>query len=196
MCLILWHLSHLSASRLRKTLKKKSAHLVDFGTGAGFPAIVIAIVCPDLYVTMIEAVGKKCRFLDEACVALELDKRTNIYNDRAELLAHDVNFRNRYDFATARAVANFDITAEILLPFLRVGGIFFAQKSLTQVPEEELRATRCLPKLGGALSGVETLDESILGKPRTLLLATKQSATKGLYPRQWGKIKAAPLGDA
>jgi 16S rRNA (guanine527-N7)-methyltransferase len=184
---------------IRKSLlenpQRKSSHLIDFGTGAGLPAIVIAIACPELYVTMIEAVGKKCRFLDEACAALGLAKRTNIYNERAEVLAHDVNFRNRFDFATARAVANFDITAEVLLPFLRIGGVFLAQKSISQVPDEQIRATRCLPKLGGVLTGVENLNESILGKPRALLFATKQNPTKGLYPRTWGKIKAAPLGE-
>jgi 16S rRNA (guanine527-N7)-methyltransferase len=180
---------------LSENPQRKSSHLIDFGTGAGFPAIVIAIACPELYVTMIEAVGKKCRFLEQACSSLGLAKRTNIYNERAELLAHDVNFRNRFDFATARAVANFDITAEVLLPFLRIGGVFLAQKSILQVPDEQLRASRCLPKLGGALTGVENLDEKILGKPRALLFATKQSPTKGLYPRSWGKIKAAPLGD-
>jgi 16S rRNA (guanine527-N7)-methyltransferase len=179
---------------LTENPQRKSSHLIDFGTGAGFPAIVIAIACPELYVTMIEAVGKKCRFLEQACVALGLVKRTNIYNERAELLAHDVNFRNRFDFATARAVGNFDITAEVLLPFLRIGGLFLAQKSVSQVPDEQIRATCCLPKLGGVLTGIENLDANILGKPRALLLATKQSPTKGLYPRAWGKIKAAPLG--
>jgi 16S rRNA (guanine527-N7)-methyltransferase len=181
--------------KLAENPQRKSCHLIDFGTGAGFPAIVIAIACPEIYLTMIEAVSKKCRFLEQACAALGLAKRTNIYNERAELLAHDVNFRNRFDFATARAVANFDITAEVLLPFLRIGGVFLAQKSISQLPEEQMRATRCLPKLGGAFTGVENLNESILGKPRALLFATKQSPTKGLYPRSWGKIKVAPLGD-
>lgn len=143
---------------IRKALsenpQRKSSHLIDFGTGAGFPAIVIAIACPELYVTMIEAVGKKCRFLEQACTALGLAKRTNIYNERAELLAHDVNFRNRFDFATARAVANFDITAEVLLPFLRIGGIFLAQKSILQVPEEE----KCAPR-AACLSLAERLQE-------------------------------------
>ncbi len=167
--------------------------LLDVGSGAGFPAIVLALAMPTLKITLVEANGKKCRFLAAAVGDLAIGSRTTICHARAEELAHDSLHRAAYDLATARAVADLDLTAEIAAPFLRRGGIFIAQKSAAQLPEQERRASICLPKLGCELKSVEHLDSSVLGKERVLIVALKTGETDPLYPRVWNKIKEKPL---
>jgi 16S rRNA (guanine527-N7)-methyltransferase len=171
-----------------------SLRLVDLGSGAGFPAIVLALVNPQAQVTMIEAVGKKCKFLEHATNILGLSSRSLILNGRAETLAHEQKLRSTYDFGFARAVGSFDLTAELVLPFLKRGGLFVSQKSAAQRPAEEERARLCLPQLGGCLQSVIALDAEALGKEKVLLVGRKTKDTLAIYPRSWSQIKARPLG--
>ena len=173
-----------------------SLRVVDLGTGAGFPAIVLAIAQPLLKVTMIEAVGKKCKFLEDATTRLGLSSRCLILNARAEKVAHEREHRAAYDIGCARAVGSFDLTAELVLPFLTAGGLFIAQKSAAQLTQEQERARYCLPKLGASLQAVIACDESVLGKAKVLMVARKTEPTAPLYPRAWNQIKAHPLGDS
>jgi 16S rRNA (guanine527-N7)-methyltransferase len=169
--------------------------ILDVGSGAGFPAIVLAIAEPLSEVTMVEAVGKKSKFLEEIVTRVGISSRCQVLNERAESLAHLKQYRSKFDFGLARAVGNFDVTAELILPFLKRGGLFIAQKSALQLAMEEPRARASLPKLGGILDSVVTLDEAVLGKARVLLVARKSAETSELYPRSWARIKAQPLGD-
>ena len=123
---------------------------------------------------MIEAVGKKCRFLEDAITKLALEERVRVLNGRAESLAHAPKQRSAYDFGSARAVGNFDMTAELIVPFLKRGGFFIAQKSISQLSEEEERAHLCLSKLGCALETVVKLDKDALGKERVLIVAQEK----------------------
>jgi 16S rRNA (guanine527-N7)-methyltransferase len=168
--------------------------LLDLGTGAGFPSIVLALVNPQVRVTMIEAVGKKCKFLENAITSLGISARSLVLNGRAETLAHEREHRSTYDLGFARAVGNFDLTAELVLPFLKPGGLFVSQKSAAQLPAEEKRARLCLPQLGGSLQAVIALDAEALGKEKVLLVAKKRKETLPIYPRSWSQIKARPLG--
>jgi len=172
----------------------RSYKLIDIGSGAGFPAVILGIALPGLKATLIEASGKKCRFLDEALKKIGLDDRFSIFPARAEELGHDPDHRGCYDWGTARAVGTFDLSAELVMPFLATGGKFFAQKSLSQKAEESERAEKCLPKLGGKLSTIQTLDAEILGKPRVLIIASKTEPTASGYPRSWTRIKSSPAG--
>jgi 16S rRNA (guanine527-N7)-methyltransferase len=168
--------------------------LLDLGTGAGFPAIVLAIVNPRAQVTMIEAVGKKCKFLDNAITSLGISARTLVLTGRAETFAHEREHRSTYDLGFARAVGNFDLTAELTVPFLKCGGLFVAQKSAAQSAAEEERARLCLPQLGAILQSVIALNAEALGKEKVLLVARKRKDTLAIYPRSWSQIKARPLG--
>ena len=175
------------------TDKSGPVKLVDVGSGAGFPGIVLAIALPDLKATLIEAAGKKCRFLEEVARILELTNRVRICPDRAEELGHHPAHRGSYNFGTARAVGTFDLSAELVMPFLKTGGRFFSQKSSAQKDDELYRAEVCLPKLGGKLLYVRDLDQSILGKSRILLVGEKVEKSPPAYPRSWIKIKSRPL---
>jgi 16S rRNA (guanine527-N7)-methyltransferase len=174
--------------------KKGTCRLVDVGSGAGFPAMILSIAVPTLKATLIEASGKKCRFLLETVQSLKMQDRVTILAARAEELGHEPAHRNKYDWGTARAVGTFDLSAELVMPFLSVGGRFIAQKSLSQKDDELRRAQLCLPKLGGKLSEVCELDLNTSGKPRMLMVAEKMENTPSIYPRVWSKIKSRPLG--
>ncbi len=171
----------------------ESGKLIDVGSGAGFPAIVLAIAMPKAQFTLIESAGKKCRFLEQVVKTLNLKNRVTVLSARAEEVGHDLDYRGRFDWGTARAVGTFDMTAELILPFLNIGGHFFAQKSLAQKDDEAARAKKCLPLLGGKLSDVKTLDETILGKSRVLLIAEKREITPAPFARVFTKIKSEPL---
>jgi 16S rRNA (guanine527-N7)-methyltransferase len=167
--------------------------LIDVGSGAGFPAIILSIALPQAQVLLIESAGKKCRFLEQAVKTLKLKDRVTVLSARAEEVGHDLDYRGRFDWGTARAVGTFDMTAELVMPFLRIGGYFFAQKSFAQKEEEAYRAKKSLPLLGGKLSDVRTLDETILGKSRILLIAEKKEITPAPFARVFTKIKSEPL---
>ncbi len=111
-------LSHIPATATK---------LIDIGTGAGFPGLPLAIMRPDLEITLLEAAAKKVSYLEACISALGLTKVTAIHG-RAEDFAKLPEFREQYDVATARAVAQLSTLSEYVLPFIKVGGIFIAQK--------------------------------------------------------------------
>jgi len=154
----------------------------------------LAIVAPQLEITLVEASGKKSRFLRESSQLLALGDRVTVCTARAEDLAHDPAYRERYGLATARAVGTFDLCAELVMPFLSIGGAFFSQKSKAQEAQERGNAELSLPKLGGRLQTIHSLSNAILGKEKIVMEARKTSPTPSLYPRTWTKIKNAPLG--
>ncbi|MFC2048918.1 16S rRNA (guanine(527)-N(7))-methyltransferase RsmG [Elusimicrobiota bacterium] len=150
---------------------------VDIGSGNGFPGIVISIVHPDKNIVLIEANQKKCSFLEAIKKRLQLDN-IDIVNARAEELAVRSEFREKFLFATCRAVANLKISSELVLPFLEVGGIFYSQKG-RKIYEEKRIADTLIEDLGGI---VERIDENNIAYIR------KKSLTPVQYPRKWKKI--------
>lgn len=167
--------------------------LIDIGSGAGFPAMILAIFLPDCQVCLVESIAKKTRFLTQLVDSLHLSDRVRVINQRAEELAHDRAMRAAFDLATARAVGKLDMVAELALPFLRQGGWLLAQKSKGQLEEEKARASRALPLLGGELKSIELPDPQALGKERAILIIEKMKETPELYPRSSAKIKRSPL---
>lgn len=178
---------------IRNATDNNPVRLIDIGSGGGFPALVLAIAIPSLKVTAVEALGKKCRFLEEAAKKLGLEGRFVVECQRAEDLGHERNFRESFHFGTARAVGTFDLSAELVMPLLKMKGKFLAQKSEAQREDEVRRAEGCLSKLGGKLCDVKDLDETILGKSRIVLVAEKIRPCEATYPRPWPKIKSRPL---
>lgn len=181
---------HFLDSAMGESLFKKGACVAEIGSGAGFPSIVLKILRPDLSFDLFESVGKKCEFLQVVVDKLGFSKM-NIYNLRAETCARDKNFRERYDHATARAVARMNTLSEYCLPFVKVGGTFIAYKSgdMAEIKEAET-AYKCL---GGKLE--QALPYSLLENygERTLAVVKKVKPTPPKYPRGQGKERKNPL---
>jgi len=174
--------------------------LIDIGSGAGLPGLILAISMPEANITLLDSIGKKVKFLQSFIAAAGLSDRVQAIAGRAELLGHQKRYRERFDVATARAVGSFALVAELALPLLRVGGRLCLQKSLSQLDDVSGEATQVLPKLGGLLTETAVLDACVLGKERVIFVVEKASKTAPGYPRTWAQIKNQPLatlpGDA
>lgn len=170
-------------------LAKKS--LVDVGTGAGFPGLVLKILEPSLSLTLVDSLGKRVNWLSEVCKALSLDG-VRCLHARAEELALEPGFRDSFDVATSRAVASFPLLCELCLPYVKVGGRFLAMKSV-ESGEEVKNGVNAVKRLGGKL--LQDVDYLIPGTEVThrLVVVEKISPTPAGFPRSWGKIKKAPI---
>ena len=164
--------------------------LIDVGAGAGFPGLPLKIVYPDMRVTLLEATGKKVEFIKHAITRLNLRDAVAIQS-RAEDLAHDPVHREKYDAAIARAVADMSVLAEYMLPFVRVGGMFIAQKGV-DIEEEMRNASRALKILGGSVREIIPVQLPELEK-RHLVIVKKTNATPIKYPRRAGVPSKQPL---
>lgn len=165
--------------------------LVDVGTGAGFPGMVLKILEPSLSLTLVDSLGKRVAWLERVCEALCLD-HVQCLHARAEELALTPGFRDAFDVATSRAVASFPLLCELCLPYVKPGGVFLAMKSI-ESHEEVQGGLSAVKRLGGALS--DPFDYPIPGGGLSHRIVTvkKLSPTPKGLPRSWGKIKKAPL---
>jgi 16S rRNA (guanine527-N7)-methyltransferase len=168
-----------------------SRQIIDVGTGAGFPGIPLKIVCPSIKLTLLEATGKKVRFLQHIVDQLHLEDVTVIHG-RAEELGQDPRYRERYDWAVARAVADLPILVEYLLPLVRVGGRALAQKG-EGAPAEVQRSEWALKQLGGQIRRLIPVDLRGLSETRYLVVLDKVAATPAKYPRRPGMPSKRPL---
>ena len=165
--------------------------LIDVGTGAGFPGLVLKIAYPEMRLTLVESVGKKTRFCE--LVATELDlKDVTVLNARAEDVGRLPQHRQRYEWAVARAVARLPILLEYLLPLVRVGGHVLAQKGETG-PVEVMESASALKVLGGSLRKVLPVALPAVADERHLVLIDKTQATPNTYPRPAGVASKKPL---
>ncbi|MEN8098502.1 MAG: 16S rRNA (guanine(527)-N(7))-methyltransferase RsmG [Chloroflexota bacterium] len=170
---------------------KGECKLVDIGAGAGFPGIPLKIAFPSLQVTLVEATGKKSRFLDHMIDLLDLSGVESI-NSRAEDLGHSIEHREQYDWTVARAVADLPVLLEYMLPLTQIGGFSLAQKG-EKGPEEVSRADRALSVLGGKLIKVLPAEIHGLAETRHLILVEKIATTPAKYPRRPGMPTKRPL---
>lgn len=162
-------------------------HLCDVGAGAGFPSIPLKIVYPDLAVTIVEPLQKRCTFLHALVKALGLENVT-IANARAEEYVKE--HREAYDVVSARAVANLTMLAELCIPLVKESGIFLAMKG--SGGEEELdKAKFAIQTLGCEL--VDTHKYALEEAMRINFVFKKNKATPKRYPRMFAKIKKDPL---
>lgn len=165
------------------------ATLVDVGTGAGFPAIPLKIVRPDLRVTLLDSLNKRVSFLAE--VSRLLGQDNTAIHGRAEELGRDARLRERFDFATARGVAALPALCEYCLPFVKVGGIFAALKG-PDVHAEIGGAKSALKLLGGEIAEIKEFDLP-QGNKRAIVCIKKISQMSPKYPRASVKITKKPL---
>ena len=165
--------------------------IIDVGTGAGFPGLPLKILVPSLQVTLLDSLNKRVDWLGQVADTLGLEGVTPIHA-RAEEQAQVKGFRDGFDFATARAVAELRLLCELCLPFVKVGGLFLAMKSVDSDRELE-DAAHCIKLLGGRLE--QPVDYTIPGSDVThrVIPIRKVAPTLKGYPRRWAKIQKAPL---
>lgn len=180
----------LDSLSVARVLTPNVASLIDIGSGAGFPGLPLKIAFPSLRVTLLDSTGKKVEFLKHIIAALRMRDATALHA-RAEEFARDPSQREKYDAAVARAVAELATLLEYALPFVRVGGVFVAQKGV-EVEEEVRRAARATKELGGRLREVTPVQLPGL-EPRYLIVVEKIAATPAKYPRSAGAPKKKPI---
>ena len=165
------------------------AKLIDVGTGAGFPGLPLKMMRPSLNLTLLDGLNKRLLFLQDVLDHLNLS--AELVHARAEEGGRQVQYRGKFDFATARAVAPLNVLCEYCLPFLKIGGIFAAMKG-PQIGTELDAAKNAIKLLGCELSNVEefTLPG---GDGRSLVFITRNKMLPGLYPRHGSKISKDPL---
>ena len=182
-----------SLTVLRTDLVKPGASLVDVGTGAGFPGMVLAMARPDLRVVLMDAQRKRLKFL-EAVAAEAGTGNAEILHARAEDAARDRKHREQYDIAAARAVAPLNVLAEYLLPFVKIGGYALCWKG--PALQKELEAgRRAAHLLGGRLEMPVSCAVAGRDWEHTILPVRKTERTAAAYPRKAGTPKAKPLGE-
>lgn len=161
--------------------------LIDVGTGAGFPGLVVAILCPDCAVTLLDPLEKRLGFIRGVIEMLGLFN-VALLHTRGEDAGREAALREGFDFATARAVADLSVLGELCLPFVKVGGTFLAMKAVDSAAEVDA-AKPLLGQLGGHVG--EPVDYAISGTDVTHRVwpIVKTATTPAAFPRRWSKIK-------
>lgn len=168
----------------------RGLELVDIGSGAGFPGLVLAICCPASQVTLVESDLKKSSFLILASKELELDN-VQVVRDRVENLGRDPRYRQQFDVCTSRAVASMRIVLEYALPLIKLNGAAWLWKgSNYQLEIDEARSAVKL--LGGTVE--KAYRYSLIGeKDRSIVVVRKTDSTPDEYPRRIGLPAKKPL---
>lgn len=167
----------------------KGQSLIDIGSGAGFPGMPLLIANPELNVTFVDSVRKKLAFIKD--VLHNTGMIAEIKHTRAEELGKNNEFREKFDFATARAVAQLNVLCEYCLPLVKVGGLFIAMKGASGKEELE-QANHAIEILGGELAKFTEFTLSN-GDKRSIIIIRKISQTPTKYPRKSKKIDTRPL---
>lgn len=177
--------------------------MIDIGTGAGFPGIPIKIVYTKSSITLLDSLNKRVKFLSEVIAALNLHDIEAVHA-RAEELARNKEYRESYDLAVSRAVANLSTLTEITLPFLKTGGIFVSYKSLKGIQELE-EAGKAIKLLGGDSEQIDIKEFKIEAHydheqeknteilDRNLIMIHKIKNTPNKYPRKPGTPFKEPI---
>ncbi len=165
--------------------------VIDVGTGAGFPGLVLKILKPEINICLLDSLNKRISFLEEVVRKLNLKNVTTVHS-RAEDGAQNVKYREKFDFCVSRAVANLSTLSEYCLPFVKEGGLFVSMKG-PDVEEELDLARSAIGTLGGKVEDLmcENLPETDIN--HTVIKIRKVRATPTKYPRKAGKPSKEPL---
>ena len=170
----------------------ENTRLIDVGAGGGFPGLPLVIALRSLDVTLLDSTRKKVDFLQHVITRLAVPNARAIHA-RAEALAHDIAHRERYDVATARALAPLPVLVELCLPFVRVGGVLIAPKGVDAEREVD-EAANALEILGGVIDTIIAPDsDSPIPSDHCLVVIRKVSRTPDDYPRRPGVPSRRPL---
>ena len=163
--------------------------LLDVGTGAGLPGLPLAVVVPELQVTLLDSQRKRVDFLRETCQSLGLENASCVHA-RAEEYA--VEKREGFDWVVSRAVASLPVLAELCLPLTKPGGHFLAMKS-SHTEEEIQQAKRAIRLLGGRIAWIKDYCIPTTDVTHRLICIEKIKSTPKQYPRRFAQIKKTPL---
>lgn len=163
--------------------------VIDVGTGAGFPGLVLLIARPDLQLTLLDSTEKKLNVIEN--ILCELRLTAKLLHMRAEEAGRDTHYREKYDFATARAVAELTTLSEYCMPFVRQGGSFIAMKG-AEAETELKNAKHSIEVLGGTVKPLHSFHLAGCGE-RTIFEIRKDRTTPAKYPRNPAQIKKKPL---
>lgn len=161
--------------------------VLDIGTGAGFPGMVLKIIFPNIKVTLLDSNNKKIHFLKELSNILNID--VEIINDRAENFIK--NKREYYDLVVSRAVAPLNILLELAIPFVKIKGIFVSMKA--NVEKELKDSSNTYKELGANIKSINCFELIKECSSRTIIVYEKINSTNIKYPRLYDKIKKKPL---
>lgn len=179
----------LDCAALLPRIEPAGKQVIDVGTGAGFPGMVLAILEPRAHFTLLDSLGKRVDFLREVCDALALRNVTCVHARAEEFAAAH---REAFDAAASRAVAQLNVLCELTLPLIRVGGQFAAMKSVST--DEEIRqAHSAIAQLGGRLGAVTDYTVPETDVVHRIVTIEKEKATPKQFPRAFARIKKAPL---
>lgn len=169
---------------------KEGAKIIDVGTGAGFPGIPLKIARPDIQLTLLDSLNKRLVFLQEQ-VLNSIGLEAEIIHGRAEDISKNVNYREQFDIAVSRAVANLSSLSEYCIPYVKIGGFFVSMKG-PDSGDEIKSAEKAVKTLGGRLDMVENLTLPD-GSGRSIVVIDKIKKTPEKYPRRGVKINKNPL---
>lgn len=178
---------------IEKELSEKGRRdlaLIDVGTGAGFPGIPVKITLPDLRLTLMDSLNKRLGFLKDVSEELGL-KGVELVHSRAEDAGRNKRYREKYDIATARAVAALPVLCEYCLPFVKPGGVFLAMKGKSE--EEVAGSSRAITLLGGTIESCDRFTLPGTDMERSVIVIRKVRHTPPQYPRQAGKPSKDPI---
>ncbi len=167
----------------------ENARIIDVGTGAGFPGLVLKLARPDIQMTFLDSTKKRLGFIET--VLNECGVQGEIVHMRAEEAAQISKYREKFDFSTARAVASLPVLSEYCLPFVKVGGSFISMKS-AESNEEINESKKAISILGGKIEE-DILFDLVENMPRRIVKIKKNSQTPTKYPRPSAQISKKPL---
>ena len=160
--------------------------LIDVGTGAGFPSVPIKIYRPDIKITLLDSLNKRIDYLKQLCDKLEID--AEFIHGRAEDFSKKEEYREKFDFSCARAVANMALLSELCIPFVKQNGCFVAMKG----PNEDISlGANAVMVLGGLIE--KEIKYKLFDEDRKIVLVRKISQTPSKYPRNSSQIKKKTL---
>ena len=184
-------LKHFIDSMTVLKFLEESEDIIDVGTGAGFPGIPIAIMNPNKRITLLDSLNKRINFLNEVCNKLKIDNVKTIHG-RAEDFGQNKDYREKYDIAISRAVANMTTLSEYLIPFIKLGGRCICMKG-NEIEEELEQAKYAIKLLGGKIERVEKFNLPNSDIERNIVIIKKIQETPNKYPRKAGMPSKAPM---
>lgn len=170
---------------------KNAKTIIDVGTGAGFPGLPIAIMNPSINVTLLDSLNKRINFLNAVISTLELKNVVTIHS-RAEDGARKSEFREKFDVATSRAVANMAVLSEFCLPYVKVNGYFVALKG-PAIEEELKEGQKAISTLGGNLENIIEVNIEESDLKHNIVEVKKINKCPKTYPRKAGTINKKPI---
>ncbi len=171
-----------------KAIKLYNQSVLDIGTGAGFPGMVLKIIFPNLKVTLVDSLNKRIIFLKEVINTLGLEDIVALH-ERAEEYA--INNKEKFDIVTSRAVASLNVLSELCIPFVKLNGYFIPLKA--DAKEEINLSKKAIETLGCVIEEIEEFQLLKENSKRTIIKMQKLQKTPIKYPRKFNEIKKKPL---